>query len=223
MKTKNSDRIKEYFERESGDFDASYTDPRELKDIVRRISYWYSKKPIEGRLTALLDLIGDDAKNANILEVGSGPGLYSIRLAQRGARVTGIDYSRGMIEAAKNNARNARVEVDFKVADFLNAELGAASDYVFATGVIEYVEPVKQKAFLQKMASASNRFVIVSFPKKYNLHALIRMFWLRFAKKFSITFFTEKDISDFSSACGLEEVQRRDIGILWVIKFKKVK
>lgn len=52
----NRDKIREYFEKEHADFDASYSNPQKLKDIVRRLAYWYSKKPIEGRLTALLDL-----------------------------------------------------------------------------------------------------------------------------------------------------------------------
>lgn len=219
---KNSDKIREYFEKDGADFNASYSNPQKIKDIVRRLSYWYSKKPIEGRLTALLDLIGNNIKNVKILEVGCGPGFYSIRLAEKGAKITGIDYSKGMVDIAKYNAQQAGVEVNFKMADFLKVELGTTFDYVFATGVIEYIEPSQQPAFLQKMTDLSNSIVIISFPKKYVLHALIRTIWLRFFKKIKISFFLEKDISYLSSICGLREIERRDIGILWVIKFKKI-
>lgn len=38
-----------------------------------------------------------------ILDVGCGPGFFSILMARRGHEVTGVDYSEGMIERAKEN------------------------------------------------------------------------------------------------------------------------
>ena len=219
----NRDKIQQYFEREHVDFDASYSNPKGLKDIVRRASYWYGKKAIEGRLTALINLVGDDIKDKDILEVGYGPGYYSIGLAKKGAKITGIDYAKSMADIAKSNAKKANVEIDFKVADFLADDIDGDFDYVFATGVIEYIEPSQQELFLKKMTAVSNDIVIVSFPKRYVAHAFIREIWLRVIKKIRISFFVNKDISRLSSACGLKEIDRIDVGILWVIKFKKSK
>src|SRR5882762_2476039 len=101
--TENELRIQQYFEREAGDFDASYDSSKNIKDVVRRASYFYNKKPLENRLKALLGLVGEAGVNTTILEVGCGPGVYSIQLAGRGATVSAVDYSESMIELARQN------------------------------------------------------------------------------------------------------------------------
>jgi 2-polyprenyl-3-methyl-5-hydroxy-6-metoxy-1,4-benzoquinol methylase len=216
------DKTREYFEREFLDFNAAYKDSRHLGDVIRRLSYRFNKGAIEGRLNALLDLIGDNVKRATILDVGCGPGFYSIRLAEKGAQVTGIDYSHGMIDTAKNNAQQSGVRADFKLADFMSVDLDTTFDYVFATGVLEYITSAQHEAFLQRMAYLSNGIVIVSFPKRYVLHALFRKIWLSLFKNVRVYFFSEADIHNLSASCGLREIERRDIGILWVIKFQKI-
>lgn len=211
-------KAREYFEKEYKDFNSSYKQPRELKDIIRKLSFRFNKKALDGRLTALLDLAGENVKDKNMLDVGCGPGFYSIELARKGAKVTGLDYSKGMISAAQRNASEAGVDIDFKHGDYLEEEGIPAFDCVFATGVIEYIDPQEQKNFIRKMANASKDAVIVSFPKKHILHAFVRNIWLRVFKKLKISFFSNKDIAKITQ--GLKEIDRRDVGILWVIKFK---
>jgi len=218
----SGDKTKSYFDKEYADFDASYNEGRGIKDIVRLLTYSVNKKAISGRLNALLELVGDNINNARILEVGCGPGIYSVRLTQRGARVTALDYSRGMVDAAKKNAEASGVDINFILGDFMELNSESMFDYVFATGVIEYIEPVRHIDFLKKMRAASNRYVIVSFPKKYSLHALIRNIWLRFFKGIKVSFFSNKDIGRLAGLSGLNESGRIDVGILWVIKFEKL-
>ncbi|MBU1084263.1 MAG: class I SAM-dependent methyltransferase [Candidatus Omnitrophota bacterium] len=213
-------KAREYFEKEYQDFNSSYKQPGELKDVIRRLSFRFNKKALDGRLNALLDLAGENVKGKSMLDVGCGPGFYSIELAKKGAKVTGLDYSKGMIDAARRNAAEAGVGVDFKHGDYLEEEGHPAFDCVFATGVIEYVDPREQRNFIRKMADASKDAVIVSFPKKYILHAFARNIWLRIFKKLKISFFSDKDIANVTQ--GLKETDRRDVGILWVIKFKRV-
>lgn len=223
-----NDKTKEYFDKEHSDFDAAYDlDARDhgdkkIKDIIRKISYFYNKKAIKGRLDALLGLIEGDIEGKSVLEVGCGPGFYSIKLAQRGARVTALDYAKGMIDAARANAEKAGVKIDFVVSDFMDISFKEKFDYVFATGVMDYVKKGEHRIFLDKMAQASNGFVIVSFPKKYVIHALVRKLWLNLFKKVYVTFFTDDHILELASACGLKEIKRIDVGILWVVKFEKV-
>lgn len=219
----NRNKTQKYFEREHADFDATYShNPGKIKDFVRWAQYRYGKKHIKGRLQALVDLVGDNIQNSKILEVGFGPGYYSIELAKKGAKVTGIDYSKGMVEVAKHNARKDNLDIDFKESDVFDLHSNAAYECVFATGVIEYVERSEHERFLKKLRDLSNNIVIVSFPKRYVLHAFIRFIWLRFLKGFRISYFIENDITRLATNCGLQEIDRRDVGILWVIKFKKV-
>ena len=216
-----NDKTHEYFNREAKDFDASYKNAKGLKDFIRRISYFYNKKAIVGRLEALLSLMGEDISGKNILEVGCGPGIYSIRLAQRGAVVTANDYAQTMLDIATANAKANHAEIDFILGDFFDFHPNHKFDTVFATGVIDYIPPTRALAFLKHMADLSNHFVIVSFPKKYGLHALVRKLWLTWIKRIPVTFFSNQDIETAASACCLKEVERKDVGILWVVKFRK--
>lgn len=52
-----------------------------------------------------------------VLDVGTGPGVMAFFLAQLGHRVTALDLSPGMIEAARENAAALSLPVDFQVGD----------------------------------------------------------------------------------------------------------
>lgn len=49
----------------------------------------------------------------NALDVGTGPGFFSILLAKMGWKVTGIDCAEKMVETARKNSRSAGVEAEF--------------------------------------------------------------------------------------------------------------
>lgn len=64
-------------------------------------------------------ILGEVATNKplNILDVGTGPGFFSIILSQAGHEVTGIDCSKGMLEIAKKNAKKHGVWPVLKIMD----------------------------------------------------------------------------------------------------------
>lgn len=53
----------------------------------------------------------------NILDVGTGPGLFPCILSEEGHRVTGIDCSEGMLQHARENARRLGVSPQFLIMD----------------------------------------------------------------------------------------------------------
>ena len=57
---------------------------------------------------------------AAVLDLGCGPGLYSVRLAQRGCAVTGVDYSRRSIEYATAFARQNKFDIRYRYQDYFN-------------------------------------------------------------------------------------------------------
>lgn len=64
--------------------------------------------------------IGDHLKGKSglrILDVGTGPGFYACILSEEGHQVTAIDYSDGMLECAKANAKNLNIQCDFRKMD----------------------------------------------------------------------------------------------------------
>ena len=54
-----------------------------------------------------------------IVDLGCGPGLYAVRFAQHGLRITGVDYSRRSIEYARQLAAESAVTIDFRYQDYL--------------------------------------------------------------------------------------------------------
>jgi len=70
----------------------------------------------------------DDGRR--IADFGCGPGLYSARLAKRGARVTGIDFSTRSIEYARQVAKRDKLTVDYVHQDYLAFETADRFDLV---------------------------------------------------------------------------------------------
>ncbi len=82
-------------------------------------------------------------ENQTLLDVGTGPGMLPIRIAERfpKSKIVGIDLSEKMIEiACKNKARcNAPANVEFKVMDAKTLEFGDNSlDMVVSTGALHH-------------------------------------------------------------------------------------
>ena len=64
----------------------------------------------------LLQGLGIGLKNQDILDIGTGTGALALPFAKQGAHVTGVDISRGQIEAAKTLASQKKLNVRFIVA-----------------------------------------------------------------------------------------------------------
>ena len=66
-------------------------------------------------LVATLNLKAGDS----VLDLGCGPGLYASRLAQRGLKVTGVDYSRRSIAYAQDYAKMHQLEIEYRYQNYL--------------------------------------------------------------------------------------------------------
>jgi len=64
----------------------------------------------------LLQELGIGLKNQDILDIGTGTGALALPFAKQGAHVTGVDISKGQIEAAKTLASQKKLNVRFIVA-----------------------------------------------------------------------------------------------------------
>lgn len=95
-----------------------------------------------------------------VLDLGCGPGLYAMRLAKRGLKVTGIDYSRRSIEYARRAAADQGLDIEYRYQDYLAQDyhLGDASER-FNLAIMVYCDfPVlsdeKQGILLGRVARA---------------------------------------------------------------------
>ncbi len=56
----------------------------------------------------------------DVLDLGCGPGFYTMMFRNKGLNVIGIDYSEMMIEEARKNAAEKGIDADFRVMDAQN-------------------------------------------------------------------------------------------------------
>lgn len=77
-----------------------------------------------------------------ILDVGCGGGVFSEALARAGAHVLGFDASERSLEAAREHAREAGLEIDYRLALAEDFKPDRTFDVVTAVDVLEHVEDV---------------------------------------------------------------------------------
>ncbi len=114
--------------------------------------FWNDKHISEQMLAAHLDAKTDAASRApqaidrtvnwlldylklkpgdKVIDLGCGPGLYCVRLAQAGLRVTGIDYSSRSIAYAKQYAAAQNLAIEYNDQDYLTLDRPAEFDAAF--------------------------------------------------------------------------------------------
>ena len=69
-------------------------------------------------------------KNTEIADFGCGPGLYTTRLAERDANVTGIDFSESSLEHAKQVATQKGLKVNYVHTNYLDFETTRRFDLI---------------------------------------------------------------------------------------------
>jgi 2-polyprenyl-3-methyl-5-hydroxy-6-metoxy-1,4-benzoquinol methylase len=100
-----------------------------------------------------------------VLDIGCGPGHYSVALARNGAeRVFGIDFAEEMISIAEQNARAAGVEQSchFARRDFLADTIDDKYDYTIAMGFMDYMADPRKT--IEKVLAATKGKAFFSFP-----------------------------------------------------------
>jgi SAM-dependent methyltransferase len=84
-------------------------------------------------LTRSVDWIATEfniGRGYKIADFGCGPGLYSARLAKRGANVTGVDFSGRSIEYAKDVAAREQLNISYVHQNYLEFETEDQFDLV---------------------------------------------------------------------------------------------
>jgi 2-polyprenyl-6-hydroxyphenyl methylase/3-demethylubiquinone-9 3-methyltransferase len=154
-----------------------------------------------------------------ILDVGCGGGVFSEALARAGANVLGFDASERSLEAACEHAREAGLEIDYRLALAEDFEPDGTFDVVTAVDVLEHVEDVD--ATLDMCASALKPGGVFGFlTHNQTLEAFEELIWqgeyeIGFIPKGNHDFHKFLDPDDLVqrlAARGLRLVETKGIG-----------
>ena len=81
----------------------------------------------------------------HVLDVGCGPGFFSVLLAKLGYEVTAIDYTENMLAEARKNAAHYGVKIDFRQMDAQNLDFeDGIFDLVISRNVLWNLEQPEQ-------------------------------------------------------------------------------
>lgn len=95
------------------------------------------------------------AEPGRILDLGCGPGLYTIRLAELGHQCVGLDFSPSSITYAKDQAAQAKAHCHYQLADLRTADLGSGFDAVLMLfGEFNTLAPSDAESILGRIQSA---------------------------------------------------------------------
>jgi SAM-dependent methyltransferase len=194
-----AERTQDFFHQYANDFDAIYSTGGGVVDgVINRVF----RKSM--RLRFLKSMEGcQPVDGASVLDVGCGPGHYSITLAQRGAaRVVGLDFADGMIELASRHARQAGVgeRCSFRTGDFLEFQSSQPFDYVVVMGFMDYMPDPRR--IVAKVLSLTSRRAFFSFPAAGGVLAWQRK--LRYRNRCDLFLYTEPQLKElFSSFSGV--------------------
>jgi SAM-dependent methyltransferase len=111
------------------------------------------------------------------LDLATGTGWTARRLAQKGAKVTGVDIGAGVVEAAKRLARDANLEIEFLVGDAEQVDLpSGAFDVITSTcGVMFASRPEAVAKELARLCRPGGRIGLTTWPPAGTIQGMFQM------------------------------------------------
>ncbi|MEC0170948.1 class I SAM-dependent methyltransferase [Paenibacillus graminis] len=159
-----------------------------------------SKKTVRLWKQLLIQGIGLKSRQ-KVLDVGTGPGFFSILLSQMGHQATAVDASPGMIERASRNFDRYGYKVQAYVGDAadLSAEPDNSFDVVVCRDMV-WTLPEPQKAYAEWHRILKPGGTLIVFDGNYMYkenRSLFRRLW--YALSWMLILITEKRIRQRSS------------------------
>ncbi|MDM7912264.1 MAG: methyltransferase domain-containing protein [Methanotrichaceae archaeon] len=118
-------------------------------------------------------------KKLKILDVGTGPGIVALMLAELGHDVTGVDFSSEMLEAARKNAAACNLSVDFRRGDAEELPIASSSYDAVVSRYVLWTIPDPMRAIYEwkRVLRPGGKIVIVDGNWYSNEDSIKRRAW----------------------------------------------
>jgi len=144
---------------------------RKYKPTKEQYSLWAKRYDKENNLLTVLeekeikDFIDfKKLKGKEVLDFGCGTGRYTIPLAKKGAKVTGIDLTPAMIRRAKEKSKEESVNdnIKFKQTDITKYEPKKKFNLIISMLVLDHIKNLKKPINVISKASKKGTEVVIS-------------------------------------------------------------
>jgi len=157
---------------------------KNLENKIRNLDPWYQKINIEGILTSekgspyykmeeseltweKINSLIPDFKNKKIIDLGCNAGYYSIRAAQNGATVIGIETTPIFFKQALflkdyyENLNNEQLNITYINKDISHVDFDAIGkvDYIFAFSVLYHIGKFEYKKNSEEQLAEQDRMI----------------------------------------------------------------
>ena len=204
----STSRASHFFDVYAYDFNAIYGNHHTL--FNRAMNYLF-RKAMRIRYQKTLEGC-QPVEGCSVIDVGCGPGHYSVALAKAGAKtVFGLDFAEGMIRIAEKNAADAGLgtRCHFAYGDFLTYTIEKKFDYAVVMGFMDYIKEPEE--VIRRVLHLTTRRAFFSFPVDGGILAWQRK--LRYKKRCELYMYTHRQLEQLfndltNNAVTIERIGR---------------
>lgn len=157
--------------RVSKGFVSDLRDLKENKDFYK--SFWRHPHYAKNMVGVMSDYYVNNfkkklTKGSKILDMGCGPGYFSLELARSGFDVTGVDISEGAIaEAIKTSKKkkNKNLKLRYFVKSYSELDLNEKYDGILCSGFLHHIPNIKKVSKILSSVSKKNCQLIIHEPQ----------------------------------------------------------
>jgi ubiquinone/menaquinone biosynthesis C-methylase UbiE len=142
------------------------------------IARWYAgltKKSMDDFKSLARRVAQQIHSGASVLEVAPGPGYFAIELAKLGNyHINGLDISETFVEIARNNAIDARVDVDFQQGNASNMPFADESfDFLLCRAAFKnFSEPFRALEEMHRVLKPGGKALIIDLRRDASMESI---------------------------------------------------
>src|SRR5262249_28301942 len=199
-------KVSQFFDGYAHDFDAIYGNKNGWFNSVTNKLF---RRTMERRYRKTLEGCSP-VEGRSVLDIGCGPGHYSVALAKKGAReVLGIDFADGMLQVARERAaKEGATTCRFEKRDFLNFNFGQKFDYTIVMGFMDYAS--RPEDVINKTLSLTRVRAFFSFPLDNGILAWQRK--LRYKSRCELYMYTQDQVKHLFANLDKAQISMESLG-----------